>query len=78
MRFIFDPNDPFGKPIIPEIILSTNMVEGHREGKYPRTTDVVFTGGKGVQFNEKLTPNLVFYGIGDNSVAVGQEPTFFL
>jgi hypothetical protein len=76
MRFIFDPSDPFCQPIIPEIFLSTDMVDGHVSGKYPRTTDVVFTGGKGIQFDEKLTPSLVFYGIGDNSVAVGQEPIF--
>jgi hypothetical protein len=76
MRFVFDPNSPFSQPIVPEIFLSTEMVEGHSQGKYPRTTDVVFTGGKGVQLNEKLTPGLVFYGIGDNSVAVGQEPIF--
>lgn len=76
MRFIFDPNNPFYQPVNPEIILSTEIVEGHKVGKYPRTTDVVFTGGKGVQFDEKLTPKLVFYGIGDNSVAFGQEPIF--
>ncbi len=76
MRFIFDPKSPFDQIIIPEIILSTEMVDGHKEGKYSRTTDVVFTGGKGTQFNEKLIPGLVFYGIGDNSVAVGIEPTF--
>lgn len=76
MRFIFDPYDSQNKEIIPEIILSTKMVQGHGAGKYPRTTDVVFTGGKGVQFDEKLVPNLMFYGIGDNSIAVGQEPNF--
>lgn len=76
MRFIFDPLTPFNQPIIPEIILSTKKVGGHRRGKYPRTKDVVFTGGKGIQFGEKLIPGLVFYGIGDNNVAVGQEPTF--
>lgn len=76
MRFIFDPTDPFSSPIIPEVILSTDKVEGHKIGKYPRTTDVVFTGGKGIRFGEILDPNLVFYGIGDNSVAVGMEPTF--
>lgn len=76
MRFLFDPHDSFNKEIIPEIILSTQMVEGRGVGKYPRTTDVVFTGGKGVQLNEKLTPGLVFYGIGDNNVAVGQETAF--
>jgi hypothetical protein len=76
MRFIFNPSDPFSQPIIPEIFLSTDMVNGHVSGKYPRTTDVVFTGGKGIRFDEKLTPGLVFYGIGDNSVAVGQEPIF--
>lgn len=76
MRFIFNPNNPFDKKIVPEIFLSTKMVEGHGLGKYPRTTDVVFTGGKGVEFNEKLIPGLMFYGIGDNSVATGKEPTF--
>lgn len=78
MRFLFDPRNPFNKKITPEILLSTKMVKGHGLGKYPRTTDVVFTGGKGVQFNEKLIPGLMFYGIGDNSVAVGKEPTFCL
>ncbi len=76
MRFIFDPNNPFKQLIVPEIFLSTNMVGGHGMGKYPRTTDVVFTGGKGLRFNEKIRPGLIFYGIGDNSVAAGQEPTF--
>lgn len=76
IRFIFDPNNPFAKEILPEIILSTKMVEGHGAGKYPRTTDVVFTGGRGVQFDEKLVPGLIFYGVGDNSVAAGQEAKF--
>lgn len=78
MRFVFYPNDLQNKEITPEIILSTKMVLGHKPGKYPRTTDVIFTGGKGVQFNEKLVPGLMFYGVGDNSVAVGQEPNFYL
>ena len=60
MRFIFDPSDPFNKSIIPEIFLSTNIVEEYNKGKYSRTTDVVFTGGKGVWFDEKLTPGLIF------------------